>query len=53
MVALLVDYNVSIPLLGKMVEIAVKTMNERELKLLLSNLRTRFAFPNIIDNVTH
>ncbi len=43
-VGLTVNYEIPIPLLGKLVEPVVKKMNEHELTLMLANLRARFMF---------
>ena len=48
-VTLTADYNIPIPLLGKLAEAVVEKMNEQELTLLLSNLRARFAFSHVLD----
>ncbi|MFC1951589.1 SRPBCC family protein [Chloroflexota bacterium] len=43
-VTLTIDYKIPIPLLGKVTEAIVKEINKQELTLILSNLRSRFAF---------
>ncbi len=42
-VGLTVNYEIPIPLLGKLAEVVVKKMNERELTFMLANLRMIFA----------
>ena len=48
-VTLTADYNIPIPLLGKLAEAVVEKMNEQELTLMLSNLRARFTFSYVLD----
>ena len=48
-VALIIDYKIPIPLLGKLASPLVEKMNEHELTLMLANLRARFMFSNILD----
>ena len=48
-VTLTVNYKIPIPLLGKLAEAMVEKMNEQELTVMLSNLRTKFAFSHIVD----
>jgi len=48
-VSLTVDYEIPIPLLGRLAEAAVKKMNEQELTHLLANLRTIFAFSDVLN----
>ena len=43
-VSLTVNYDIPVPLLGKLAEVVVKKMNEQELTLMLANLRMIFAF---------
>ena len=46
-VTLTIDYKIPIPLLGKLAEPLIEKMNERELTLMLANLRARFVFSYI------
>ncbi len=48
-VTLTVNYEIPIPLLGKLAEVVVKKMNEQELTSMLANLRTIFAFSHLLD----
>ncbi len=48
-VAVIVNYTIPIPLLGKLVEAVVEGMNQHELTTMLANLKTRFAFSHIVD----
>ncbi|MFC1962936.1 SRPBCC family protein [Chloroflexota bacterium] len=48
-VAIIINYTIPIPLLGKLVESMVEEMNEHELTVMLANLKTRFAFSHIVD----
>jgi len=48
-VTLTVNYEIPVPLLGKLAEVVVKKMNEQELSFMLANLRTRFTFSLNLD----
>ena len=41
-VTLTVEYDIPVPLLGKLAEIVISKMNEQDIDLLLSNLQARF-----------
>ncbi len=41
-VTLTIEYDIPIPLLGKLAEIVISRMNEQDISLLLSNLQARF-----------
>ncbi|MFC1872326.1 SRPBCC family protein [Chloroflexota bacterium] len=43
-VLLTIEYEIPIPLLGKLAEVIIKKMNEQELTFMLENLKARFAF---------
>ncbi|MFC1984742.1 SRPBCC family protein, partial [Chloroflexota bacterium] len=48
-VGLIANYEIPIPLLGKLAEVVVKKMNEQELNFMLANLRTIFTFSHLLD----
>jgi len=48
-VTLTVNYNIPVPLLGKLAEAVIKKMNEQELAFMLANLKARFAFSRNSD----
>ncbi|MFC2009789.1 SRPBCC family protein [Chloroflexota bacterium] len=43
-VLLIINYEIPVPLLGKLAEVIIKKMNEQELAFILANLKARFAF---------
>ena len=45
-VFLTIDYNIPIPLLGQLAEIAIMKINEQEIDLMMHSLRSRFLSHN-------
>ncbi|MFC1988486.1 SRPBCC family protein [Chloroflexota bacterium] len=50
-VSVVVDYQIPIPLLGRLANIVIESMNKHETTLILANLQARFLFSHDLDKL--